>query len=413
MKNKLKSVISLFGGNLFYKFISLVLAIVVWFIIVQYVNPEDTRRINDIKIQVVLEDSVPEAQGLVLVSDFDQTMSITYKASRDVISILDTSKITAQVDLSSVTNSGEYKLPIKIDTGGENITIVDQTVKEAVLKFEKNQKAQININVSFEGSVPDGYVKNDPVCTPNMIEVQGPESIVGRIVSADIKISEEQFTETKTYTREFEFVDNKGNIVPKEHLTTGVEKVDVMVNVLKTKTIPVTATIVNSSGGYDGNFAKTTISPATITIAGGSDTLDTLNSYDLGTIDVSEMTETFTKEYVISLQNGIKNVDGVDIAKVTVDFGDVRTKTIKFTNFQIENLPQSQKGTIVEKSLSINFRGIAADIEKINNSNVKIIVDFQNKEQTKGKNSVKVYAVIPETLKVGVLGKYNLTVDIS
>ena len=412
MKNKLKSVAAFIFQNWPTKVLSLVLALVAWIFIVQY-NPEDTRKISNVKIQVNTTDSVPAGEGLVLVTDYDKTLDITYKATRDVISMLNTDKITAYVDLSSATKSGEYKFPVKIDTGGQNIEVIDQSVKDATLKFEKSATAQVQINVTVEGAVAEGYVKNDPVCVPNVISIEGPESKIKQISSAEIKISEKEFTQTKSYQCEYNFIDAEGKVVTKDYIIADVDKVDVTVTVQKIKTIPINATLVNSSGGYEGNFANISITPATITIAGGEDTVETLNSYDLGTIDISEKKEDFEQEYVVTLQNGIKNVDNVSSVIVKVDFGDVRTKKIRFTDFSIENLPSNQKASVINKSLEVTFRGIASDIEKINSSNVKLIVDFQNKEQTNGRNNVSVYAVIPESYKVGVLGKYQISVNIS
>lgn len=413
MKINPSSILSVLKNNWPMKLISLFLALIVWFVIVQYVNPEDTRKIYDIKIKVNTEDSVPTGEGLVLVTDYTESLNLTYKASRDVISMLNIDKIVAYVDLSSATKSGEYKFPVKIDTGGQNIVILEQSVKEATLKFEKSSTAQVKINVTAEGDVPEGYVKSDPVCVPSVINIDGPESKVLQIVSAEVKVSEKQFTTTNVYSCDYTFVDADGNEISKDYITADFNKVDVTVAVQKTKTIPITAKIVNSSGGYEGSFSTVSISPETITVAGSEEALETLNSYDVGTIDVSEKTDDFTQEFTISLQNGLKNVDGLDSVSVSVAFGDVMTKTIKFSEFNIENLPDSLNADIIDKSLDITFRGIAADISKITAGNVKVVVDFQNKEQTKGKNNVSAYVVIPEEYKVGVVGKYVLTVDIS
>ncbi len=413
MKFNFKSVLNVLQNNWATKILSLLIAIIIWLLIVQYVNPDDTRRLDDIKIQLQLTDSVPAAEGLVLVTDFDETLSIVYKASRDVIAVLNTDKIIAYVDLSSATNSGAHSYPIKIDTGGQNITIVEQSMTEAVLEFEKSATAQIKVNVLSEGEVPEGYVKNDPVCVPSVINIEGPESQVNSIVSAEVKISEKEFSKSSVYNCDYEFVDQNGEKIDKKYITTDCEKVDVTVTVLKTKVLPVTATIINSSGGHDNMFSEVTISPANITIAGGEETLETLNSYDLGTIDVADKTDDFSSEYVISLQNGIKNVDGVSTVDVSVKFGDVVTKTIKFDKFYIQNLPENQKAVVTDKSISITFRGITADIEKLNPTNVKIAIDFNNKAQSKGINSVPVYAVLPDNFKVGVSGKYYATVNIT
>lgn len=413
MKINFRSIIDILRNNWHLKCFALLISIVIWFVVVQYVNPEDTRKIENIPITVNTVDSVPVGEGLVLVTDYSKTMSITYTAGRDVIAMLNTEKITAYVDLSTATKSGEYSFPVKVDTGGQNITIVDQSVKEAVLKFEKSTTAQIKVNVIAEGSVPEGYVKNDPVCVPSYINVEGPESKVAQIVAAEVIVPEKTFKETNVYNCEYRFVDAEGNTITKDYITTDFDKVDVTVTVLKTKSIPITATVINSSGGYENNFATLKLEPSTITVAGSDEALETLNSYDLGTIDVAEKNADFTQDYVVSLQNGIKNVDGVSTVNASVSFGDVRTKTIEFSAFQMDNITDGQKASIVSKSLSVTFRGIADDIEKINADNITIVADFQNKTHTKGSNNISVYAVIPDEYKVGVLGKYYLTVDIS
>ncbi len=412
VKINLRSIWNLIRNNWPMKCLSLFISVIIWLVVVQYVNPEDTRRIENIPIVVNTVDSVPAGEGLVLVTDYKKSMSITYTASRDVIAMLNTDSITAYVDLSGATKSGEYSFPVKIDTGGQNITIVEQSVKDAVLKFEKSATAQVKVNVTAEGSVPDGYVKNDPICVPSFINIEGPESKVSKIVSAEVVVPEKKFTETNVYTCEYKFVDAEGNVITKDYITADFDTVDVTVTVLKTKTLPVTVSLVNSSGGYENNFVSLNINPSSIVVAGSDEILETLNSYDIGSIDVCEKTNGFKENYVVTLQNGIKNVDGITSVSVDVDFGEIRTKTIEFKGFKIKNLAGDQKAEISNDSLSVTFRGLAADIAKIDVSNITIVADFQNKVHSKGKSNVPVYAVIPDTYKVGVQGKYYLTVNI-
>ena len=155
------------------------------------------------------------------------------------------------------------------------------------------------------------------------------------------------------------------------------------------------------------------LDPGTITIAGSEEILDTLNSYDLGTIDVADKTENFSQNYVVTLQNGVRNINEVSNIKVDVDFGDIRTKTIEFNSFTVENAAEKQNIEITDKTLKIVFRGLAADIEKLSASDVKVIVDLKNKAQSKGTNSVPVYVQIPDTYKIGVSGKYYVMIKVS
>lgn len=413
MKNRFGTIWVRLKNNWPLKLLALLIAIVIWFLVVQYIDKDDTRRIDNIKIQLNIEDSVPAGEGLVLVTDFDKSLSITYKASRDVIAILNTDKITAYVDLSNATQSGEYSFPVKVDTGGQSIEVISQSVQNVTLKFEKSMTAQVKINAHVEGSVAEGYIKNDPVCVPSVLNIEGPESKINKIVSAEVVVSEKEYSQTMVYSCDYEFVDAQGNTVSKDYITADYEKVDVSVSILKTKTLPVTATIVNSSGGYDNNFAVLSIDPGTITVAGSAELLDTMNSYDLGTIDVAEKNENFQQTYVVSLQNGVRNLNDVSSVKVSVDFGNIMTKTVRFSSFTVENVADGQTVSVTDKYIDITFRGIAADIAKLDATNVKLVIDCQNKTQTKGVNSMPVYAVIPEDYKVGVSGKYYVMADVS
>ena len=89
------------------------------------------------------------------------------------------------------------------------------------------------------------------------------------------------------------------------------------------------------------------------------------------------------------------------------------TKTVRFSSFTVENVAEGQKVSVTDKYIDVTFRGIAADIAKLDATNVKLVIDCQNKAQTKGVNSMPVYAVIPEDYKVGVSGKYYVMADVS
>ena len=116
---------------------------------------------------------------------------------------------------------------------------------------------------------------------------------------------------------------------------------------------------------------------------------------------------------VVSLQNGIKNIDEVSSVKVSVDFGDVKTKTVRLSNFTVENSADGQKIEVLDSYVDVTFRGIASDIAKIDSADLRLVIDCQNKIQSKGVNSMAVYAVIPDSYKVGVLGKYYVMVNVS
>lgn len=412
MKINFRAILAPFRNNWMMKLSSLFIAIIIWFVVVQYVNPEDTRKIEDIHIEINTLDSIPVSEGLILVTDYNENVDITYTAARDVIAMLDVQKIRAYVDISSATKSGEYKCPVRIDTGGQNITVVDQNIKEVVLKFEKRATASVEINAIAEGIVPEGYIKEQPICTPEKLSIEGPESKVALIKSVVAVVPEKTFKETKSYSCEYRFLDAHGNTVSKDYITADVERIDVKVTVRKTKSIPITASIINSSGGDATAFATYVIEPSSILVTGSDEVLETYNVYDLGPIDVSEKSEDFTQSYVVTLQNGVNNVNNITKINVTVKFADVVTKEFEFKHAELDNKPDDLKASITNKSFKIKFRGLAEDMENIKPEDIQVKVDMKNNTFGVGQHNIPVHVIIPNDYKIAVLGKYSIMVEV-
>lgn len=395
------------------KLVSLLLAIVVWFLICEYVDPDTDTTVNNIAISVDYEGSVPANEGLGIMTAIEETVSVRVSGSRDTIALMNPGKITASVDLSNVTRSGEYDLPVKIDVGGQNLKLLEQSVETVKVRFDENTVSNVKVNVKVTGGVPEGYILEEPTMLNNFVTVTGPKAIVDTIDSAQVEIVQETFAETNTFNCSYTFVDKDGAVVPKTFLQVNAETIDVTVTVVKEKTVPITVSIVNSSGGLDSAFCTAKVEPETITITGNAEVVDKINSIDLGVIDVSERTDNFETSIAVVLPNGVKNVNNVETVKVSVTFNDVQTKTIRVTQISLQNLPDGTDAKIQETGISIKVRGIAEDLKQLNENNVSIVADVRNQVLPSGANRLTAVVTYPDDLKVGTVGKYQLTVVVS
>ncbi len=395
------------------KLISLFLAIIIWFLICEYVDPVTDTSVNNISISMEYEGSVPEKEGLGVMTLIKETVSVRVSGSRDTIALMNPNKITAWVDLSNVTRSGEYDLPVKIDLGGQNLKLVEQSLQTVKVKFDTNVVSSVKVNVKVSGGVKEGYILEEPTMLNNFVTVTGPKTIVDTITSAEIEITQPTFEETNTFSCAYTLVDKDKKEVPTTFLQVDVEKIDVTVAVVKEKTVPMKVTVVNSSGGTDETFCTAKVVPETIAITGNAEVLDSINTIDLGVIDVAEKTENFDTSIAVVLPNGVKNVNNIETVKVSVVFNDVQTRTLKVTNLALENLPDGTAAKIAESSMTVKVRGMAEDLKKLNAENVSMIADVRNQVLPKGTNRLNAVLVFPEGLKVGAVGKYQLTVKVS
>jgi len=400
------------------KLIALLLALVSWFLICEYVDPETDKPVSNIRITAQYEGSVPEKEGLGIMTAIDETVSIRVSGSRDTIALMDYEKITATVDMSNVTKSGEYDLPVRINLGSQNLKLVSQSVETVKVRFDTNKVANIKINVDVSGGVPEGYIREEATMLNNFVTVTGPAAIVDTIVSAEVKLHQDIFPETSTLTCEYTFVDQNGNEVPKTFLLIedDMKTVSVTVPVVKEKTVAFTVGIINSSGGKDSTFCVTKCEPENITVTGNAEVLDALNTINLGDIDVAEKKENFETTMKVLLPDGVKNVNNVESVKVTVSFNDdVQTRTFNVSNIAVINMPNGTSAKVSEKNVQITVRGAAQDIAQLKASDLQLIVDLQNKVLPSGVNRLAASVKFPDNYanKMGVVGKYQLTVVIS
>ena len=108
-------------------------------------------------------------------------------------------------------------------------------------------------------------------------------------------------------------------------------------------TLPLSVSIINSSGGNDSKFAIIETEPQSIIIGATEDILSAINSIELGVIDMAEIstTEGIEKEFDLSLPNGAKAFDAPAKVTVKISYPELVTKTFNVKNFSVINSPSA------------------------------------------------------------------------
>jgi len=410
----LKSIPYKMRHNVGLKLLSLGLAFVVWLLVVAYYNPETTNLIKDIPVTINYDDAILEEQGLILVTIPEETVDVQIEGRRENLALIGKDKVSARIDISSVTKPGEYDLPIVIGVDGQTVTTVNQSIDKITLKFEKAVKTQFTVEAATEGKVAKGYVL-EKVANPTVVTVTGPESIVTKIVTIQASVTQDKFTESGIYDGIIRYLDKDGNELDSTFLSLDAEAVKVNVNVYVEKTVPLQIDLINGAGGNDSSYLIPKIEPATITIAGNADTLIEVNSISLGTLDVAELTKNYKEEIALILPNGVKNIDAVEKATVSLSFEGVASKQFEINAAAIkkENVAKGDKIEIPDGKITVTVRGNASDIEKLKATDITLYIDCKNQALSKGANRMNVYCGFPEDYKVGAVGKCELTVKVS
>ena len=215
-----------------------------------------------------------------------------------------------------------------------------------------------------------------------------------------------------TETLSFTLLDENGNAVDTSMLTTNTDRIEVTLNVVKYKTVPLDVEFIDG-GGATGKDVSYEIDPPTITLSGDSTVLDTLNKIVLGNIDLASIkNSTEVKSFAIVIPDGAKNVSGEEQASVTIRIKNKETAVIRATNIAFINTPEGYTPNSVTQLVQVTVRASASDIDKISSSSLRVVADMTGCTQA-GTYQVPVTIYIDGYPDAGVVGEYSIAVTLT
>ncbi len=350
------------------KFLALVIAFIVWFIVMNVEDATTIRTITGVEVEMLNGDSILE-NGNVYDITSGQVISVVVQGPRSIVEGLSASDLKATADLShlSITNS----TTISVEAGSSipnssakklKITPVDEYV---TLSIEEEIEKSVPVKVITTGSVAEGHALGSATSTPNMVTVYGPGSVVSNIVEARAVVDVNGAIAEVSTTSGLGCIDGYGSAVEKDNIRLSTDQVTVSIPVYKTKEIPINISTVGSPhegyGVYEVNYE-----PSTINIAGEQEDLDKIESIEIKDVIITDATENIEKnikldEY-LSSDVFVANTDDKEVA------------------ISVEIVPYSEKEIVIGKA-QVSMDGTNDNLEYTiktpENLRVKI-VGFEN-----------------------------------
>ena len=146
-----------------------------------------------------------------------------------------------------------------------------------------------------------------------------------------------------------------------------------------------------------------------ISIIGPPDTIDSISSISLDTIDFTKLSPTnYTFNLAPVLPDGVKSADSISTVKVTFeDISYYRTRTFTVTQF---NATSSVKGTLKTSIKNVILCGPRSIIRNLTNDNITAYADLTGK--TAGDHTVEVTIKAKTNNKVWQVGTYTATITV-
>lgn len=335
MKNKILN-------NLGLKILALVTAIVLWLIVLNISDPVISTTFSGIPVEV-LNGSLLTADGKVYeVLDDTDSISVTVAAKRTVLDYLNDSNLRATADLKELNEAdGTIRIRVESNRYNNQIDSIKPKTEYLKIKVENKKSAQFPITPDILGEPKEGYVVGNVSMNQNIVYVSGPESLVNQIVKVTTEVSVEGMSGSVSTNMKLKFYDRDGTLLDDSRLVQNITSVDLDVEILATKEVPVTATVSGIPMQGYGVKGEAVVEPATVKIAGKNSVLNEIQSIQIpgDKISVDGLNSDLNTAVKIGelLPDGIRLVDEEQDGKilVAVEIEELAVQTVELPKSQI------------------------------------------------------------------------------
>ncbi len=415
-KNNKLSIRNIFRSNKFVFVLSLLIAIVIWITMSIDASIGTTRVITDIPISISLSDEAQES-GLRIFSGADGTASVTVSGNRVALGGVtkDDILVTAQT-ANTINSANTYTLsltPSKVNVS-DQFTITSQPSPSVISVYvDYYREKEFNIVDQVVYQVEDDYYASTTL-SASTVTVSGPQSEITKIASVSVsdKIQGVLTSDVKT-TLPVKLYDSAGYEISSNLITLSVSEVDVNISVLPEKTVSLTPNFTHFPSGLSVS-EYVTVDPSEILIAGPSTILDNITEVSLDDIDFSKIdNKSQTVEASVLLPDDCRNLSNKNTAKVTLDLSSMSKKTVTVTDVSVENLSSEYTSKVTTQSLDVTIIGPEDQIEELDASNLKAVIDTSTLNGTTGSTSMPVTISLTGKKGCWVYGEYKANITIS
>ena len=365
-------------ANIGFKILALVFSIALWMIVVNVDDPEQTKTFTA-TVQVINENVLTD-QGKYYTLTDGNTVSFRVTAQRSVLERLSSSDFTATADMNYLEDDERIPVDITVNRYASSVRISAQRL---YLKVEVGDEmdARFSIRGETTGDPADGFAVDEVSVVPNVISVRGPAEYVSKIesVRAYCDVTGRNMDTSETVVPVF--YDADGKEVDTTRLQVSVDTVDVYVEIVSVKEVPI---VVETSGSLADGLELTgiTTDPATVMIKGESSELNRVTNITIpaSVISLSDITQDLTTTVDITsyLPDGVTLLDSQD-AQVSVKVGVAGETTQEFdvpvNNISVRNLERGYTTSFSASTVKVSITALQSELSRLSANSITGYVD--------------------------------------
>ena len=334
-KALLQRVASLFTHNWQWKLISVLLAVALWSgLITQDDTLTRSKTFEDVTINVLNADTLRH-NGFIVVDGLQDLPTVTIEADvpQKNYNAAAASNYNLRVDLSRIRSAGEQTLNLLTTTTTSYGSVSEMSVSSITVRVEEYiSRSRIPVRLSISGDLEENFFAGSASVDPVYVTVSGPKSEVERVVRCvadyDMSILSAQTGVERTAVP-FRLVAADGSDIDRSLIEVTSESVILDSFIVEQPIYAAKELVINTTDLVSGHvpegyvIKRITAEPATLTIAGSNELIESLNELHLvemtaQQIDVTNASDTLMRRISLVPPSGAVYLSS-DTVMVTVE----------------------------------------------------------------------------------------------
>ena len=380
------------------KLLSVIFAILLWFYVVNETNPIKVRHYDNITISIVGTEEL-SAQKLIPLESLRNILpqaKVSLNVPHSEVSTISAANIEVTLDLSGIKSPGKYQVPLKVKSGNADVTVASFSPASIEVVIDELASAVVPVSISTIGKLPDNLYKGAPQTDPVTLQISGPESYISCITRAQIEVDLSAMTDGFVASMQYVYLDKDGNPVSGDNIDANRDVVLVDMGILSKKTVPLEylSSLKNTDKMMEGySIAEVTSSIDSVTIIGDGATLDNINRIFIEDIDMTGIgPETASLDAVMIVPEGVQLLN---TKQPVLSFDIVEKQISKEIIVDIEYITNAEYSAVADVlQAKITVRGGYFTVSAMTSEDVFVKADTTSLEA--GLNTVKLNVSLRE-----------------
>lgn len=331
--------ISFINKEITTKLLSLLFAILLWFIVLNINNPYGERKIF-VELEVQNENILQERNLYLKNKNYRRTVEVVVTGRDNVIESLSGADFEAILDFSKANTVSDKSIKIEgpyYTKNDKQITIKGMSPKEIPIELENVTRKELVVKVEFKGTPKESYKVIKTSIEPESLFINDRESLISAASYAKVIIDINNIDKDKKIYNQSSIIYNEDN----EEITALSNKfpADIMLQIGKEVKIEPSISGTPAAGhiliGSNTDFEK-------VTITGEHDIISNLTYLSTAPINLDGATTTKGYKVGLNIPEGVKLHNMENEISVTAEIEKLEEKEIIIAKryINIENIEQ-------------------------------------------------------------------------